>query len=234
VLWKHQNSITFFRNVPITSLAMKIVNFYIRAFCLILVLSSWGCGTPMLKVQTTPDGAEVNLLRDDGAPTKLGTTPLSVTKDQTPELFKTNAEIRISKDGFETTSVLVPYGSFGVDTKVNLALTQAKLPSSCSNQDANLNEVGQKIAEAQRLIYKKDYVESRHILQTLAQQFPTVAIVYSLLGNGYYLEKNYPEALAAYRKALAITPNDKSITHIIEKLMPVTGDDRSNSSGGHP
>lgn len=213
---------------------MKKVKFCISMGWIAFILTTWGCGTSSLKVQTVPDGAEVDLLKDDGVSSKLGTTPLDITKDQSPEVFKSNAEIRISKDGYQTTSVLVPSGSFGTETKVALSLQQSKLPSSCSNQDANLNQLGQKVAEAQHLTYKKDYSESRHILQALEQQFPNVAIVYSLLGNNYYLEKNYPQALAAYRKAQQIDPSDKSISHVIEKLMPVTGDDRNSSRGGSP
>jgi tetratricopeptide (TPR) repeat protein len=214
---------------------MEKCTFYIKLLCLLgltIGLAASGCGTSTLKVQTIPEGAQVELLHEDGSATKLG-NPLALTKEQSPDVFHANNEIRVSKDGYQPTSVLVPYSSLGEETRVNVALQEAKLPSSCSNQDVSLNEVGQKVAEAQRLIYKKDYIESRRILQSLAEQFPSVAIVYSLLGNGYYLEKNYPEALAAYRHALQLTPNDKSISHIIEKLVPVTGDKNGLPGGLH-
>jgi tetratricopeptide (TPR) repeat protein len=214
---------------------MEKYTFYIKLVGLLGIgvgLAGSGCGTSSLKVQTVPEGAQIDLLHEDGSATKLGNSPLSLTKEQSPEVFRANNEIRVSKDGYQSSSVLVPYSSLGEETRVNVSLQEAKLPSSCSNQDANLNEVGQKIAEAQRLIYKKDYVESRRILQGLSGMFPSVAIIYSLLGNGFYLEKNYPEALAAYRHALSLTPNDKSITHIIEKLMPVTGEDKNGFQGG--
>jgi hypothetical protein len=74
------------------------------------------------------------------------------------------------------------------------------------------------IAEVSNLIFKKKYPEAGILVQTLIGKFTTVATLYDLQGNVFYLQRDLTRALESYKKSNSITPNNLQTVRMIERL----------------
>lgn len=199
-----------------------------NASCLVVlsILSSLvaGCASNTLQVRSTPDGADVSLVAQDGSVSKLGKTPLTLDSGTNMALLSSVTQVRVSKEGFLTQSAVVPsLGDLGGSGSLQFNLSETELPKVCSAQDDDLNELARNIAEGSALIQKRRFSDAAQLFQSLAVKFPSVATVYDLLGNAYYLQKDFVKALAAYRRSHSISPNNSSAAKMIAKLEMLQG-----------
>jgi TolA-binding protein len=197
-----------------------------NGFVVVSLLSSViaGCVSNTLQVRSTPDGADVTLVAPDGSVSKPGKTPLTLDSRANPAVLSSVTQVRVSKDGFLTQSAVVPsLGTFGGNGTLQFNLSETELPKICSAQDADLNELARSIAEGTALIQKRRLGDASQLFQSLTIKFPSVAAVYDLLGNTYYLQKDFAKALAAYRRSHAISPNNSSAAKMIAKLEMLQG-----------
>ena len=82
----------------------------------------------------------------------------------------------------------------------------------------NMNELASGIAIVQARIAKKEYDVALIKLSDLSAKFPYISVVWDLLGNVYYIEKKYEEALDSYEKSLALDSTNASTSHIVKRL----------------
>ncbi len=193
----------------------------------LLILSS--CSSSRVRFESEPDGATVLGQRPGMAPVKLGVTPVEIGTAGYPELFSTDAQISIVKDGHETASFFVPKSVFSSDTRVSATLKGNVLPQACTQAEQSMREVAEGVAYAQRSLLKRDYAEAKRALQGLTSKFPKVSVLYDLLGNAHYLSKDLDSALASYERSRELYPNNSETQRMIDKISSIRGV-RSTSS----
>ncbi len=230
------NSSYFLMKIPILiQVTIKILNLD-RWFGMktgfgtaILLLGICGCSSTSLRVESSPDGAEVIAVRSGRPDVKLGVTPLSVLGQQYPDLFSDKVQIKVNKAGYLPESVLLPYSTLGSSITLSFGLSEVVKGLNTVNlsPDQAYNDIAQGVAESQRLIIKKHFPEARELLKELIRKYPGVATLHILTGNTYYLERNVASALEAYKKAHELQPNGQTGLRMIEKLegirIPRTG-----------
>lgn len=192
------------------------------------------CSSSTLMVESTPEGAEVTVIRLNRAALKVGNTPVTLQSLQNPEIFSESFQVRVNKPGYAAETALIPTSALQTMTHLRFALVETKSGEGARpDEQKSLNEISKGVAEAQRLVVKKDFAESRRILKELAERYPGVATLYILIGNTYYLDRDVANALEAYKKAQDLQPNNPETTKIIEKLQGIRKSSLSTTGGGN-
>jgi cytochrome c-type biogenesis protein CcmH/NrfG len=93
----------------------------------------------------------------------------------------------------------------------------------------DMSEMARGVAEAQRLLMKKDLAGAETQLQQLVARYPHVSVAHDLLGNVYYLKKENAKALKAYKRSLELWPHNPETKGMVETLEKIVG---NNVQGG--
>lgn len=157
-------------------------------------------------VRSEPSGAEVMVqTAQGGEKTKLGVTPLDVDHSQIDAITKGVAfKLELSKQGFDKYEMLV--ASTG---KEDITWDAVLVPSVKEKGDPEIDVLISGLFEAQRLVRAKDYAGALTSLEILEKKFPNVSSVYELKGSVNYLKKDFNIALAEFRKAFTLNPQNK-------------------------
>lgn len=188
-----------------------------------VVLVSAGCATSSLRVNSTPDSADVVLIAKDHAPVKVGKTPIEIDSRNFPVLFQETLQVEVSKEGFSPLSAVVPRLPTGGVGRLNVNLQATALPQVCQNQAESANTLAKGIADAASLVSRKRLDEAGRLLEELSTKFGTVSVIHDLLGNVYYLQKNLERALESYRRSNRLNPNNIDTLRMIERIEKVQG-----------
>lgn len=158
-------------------------------------------------------------------PRKLGVTPYTISSQDQGD--KSSAlQLTVSKDGFAGESIWLPPSATGRSGTLFVKLDQGKLPAACQNQEAALEKVGRGVAEIQYQIKQKNLEGAERMINQLTSEYQNVSVLFDLLGNVYYLRKDIDRALTAYRRSLAIAPNNSETGRMIKKLEELRGGSR--------
>ena len=180
-----------------------------------------GCGTAGLRVESDPPGADVYIVSDGQAPRKVGQTPYLSTET----LGSQPAQLTISKEGFRSETILVPSFRMAASgrayAKLEPGSAGAAGGAACALSDESIQELSGGVAEAQALIGARNLDEAERKLNALITRHSNVGVVYNLLGNVHYLRKDVVKALAAYKRALEISPNSSETARMIKKLNDI-------------
>ncbi len=193
------------------------------AAILILFLFSVGCATSSLRVSSTPEGADVTLIAGDRAPISVGKTPLELDQKNQPELFQSALQMQFSKEGHAPVSVIVPRLPSGGVGRINANLQTSVLPKVCQNQSESINVLAKGIADSASYVQRKRLDDASKLLEELGEKFGTVPVIYDLLGNVYYLQKNLGKALDSYRKSNRLNPGNIETIRMIERIEQLQG-----------
>lgn len=180
-----------------------------------------GCGTTGLRVESDPPGADVYVVSDGQAPRKVGQTPYLSTET----LSSQPAQLTISKEGFRSETILVPSFRMAASGRAYAKLEPASAGlaggAACALSDEAIQELSGGVAEAQALIGARNLDEAERKLNALITRHSNVGVVYNLLGNVHYLRKDVAKALAAYKRALEISPSSSETARMIKKLNDI-------------
>jgi hypothetical protein len=182
-----------------------------------------GCATSQLFVESNPPGAEVAYVGMGGNAQQIGVTPMMLTPANVPGLFREQVQISVSKPGFHGESFLIPPGSGSVTGKIGARLSVDPLSKSCQETLSAMVEATDSVAQAQRLMFRKEYVEAERTLNALVLRYPAVPAFHSMLGSLHYLQKNLPRALESYQKAQELQPQNQETLRMIEKIKGIRG-----------
>jgi hypothetical protein len=187
-----------------------------------LVLCTLGaCAGSTLRIESQPEGADVSVVRPGSSPQKLGKTPLDLDKGASGDLFNDSVQILVAKEGQQPQSVLLPRLKSQSDVRVMIDLNSGALPEVCVDQIKSLQEVAAGVANAQKQISKKDFSGAQAQLRALTIKHPKVAVLYDLLGNSYYLQKDLGGALEAYRRSREVQPGNPETQRMIDKISAI-------------
>lgn len=195
----------------------------ITLFGLAMTTSLVGCATSGLRVQSSPDGADVAISVGDQAPRKVGKTPMTLESTTVPELYRESLQMYVTKEGHQTVSVIVPRMPLGASGTINMSLSESALPRVCTSQLESANQLAKGIADSASLVHRKKLDEAARVLEDLAIKFGTVTVVHDLLGNVYYLQRNMARALDSYRRSFRLNPNNIETMRMIERIEKAQG-----------
>lgn len=183
---------------------------------LVLFLLVVGCGHGKLEFQSFPEKVAVSVVESDGQIKRLGTTPLEV--DLNKIFFNDGAvKIRFTKEGFRDEVVVLSKPAIRSNVKISTNMKEASSAKEIiSNQ--KLEKISNKIAEAQKYSFNKQYNRAETLLLDLIEEYPEVSVPYDLLANIYYLSNNTSKALFFYEKAKVLSPSNAQRDYLINKL----------------
>ncbi len=187
----------------------------------LLFLLFVGCGHGKLEFQSFPEKADVSFVERDGQVKKLGQTPLDLKMED--DFFRDGAvKLIFSKVGYRDEVVYLTKPALQSNVKISTKMQEAgSAKEIISNQ--RLEELSNKIAEAQRFSFGKNYKRAETILIKVIDDFPDVSVPYDLLANIYYLSNQTNKALYFYEKAKGIAPGNPQRDYLINKLKRVDG-----------
>lgn len=182
------------------------------------------CSSSTLRVQSSPEGADVFAVSKEGTATKIGKTPLDIDSRTQRDLFIESFEIRVAKEGHMPQSALVPpLSRLGGRGSLNFNLAETALPRTCTAQEDAMNTLAQGVAEASATIQKKRFAEAIAMLQTLSTKFNSVAVIYDLQGNAFFLQRDLTRALDSYKRSLALSPGNQQTQRMIDRIQQLQG-----------
>jgi len=203
---------------------------------ILIIGVSWlaltACASGSLRVSSSPEQADVSVIRENGNPEKVGQTPLQIDERQLAGRGK-YITIVISKDGYHTERFVVPTAMTGTYLQMNAKLKEVELPATCQNQSAAIDKISRGIADVQALIRSRQLNEAQSKINSLLNDYSNVGVLYDLLGNIHYMNRNLELALTAYQKSLNIDPTNADTQRMVKKLSEIVGVRRSDSRGGN-
>jgi tetratricopeptide (TPR) repeat protein len=196
---------------------MRVMTKSIFPLMLLFFLNS--CSTiSKVKINSSPDKAEVKVTTNDGETKSLGTTPLELNGKDIYSSASRMSVIHISKDGFESQNVFIAQESSLESYNINIKLRTKS--EDVKNQDikSRQEKLAKNIAMSNNLINKKRYDEAERVLTSVTQDFPYVSVSYDLLGNIAYLKRDFRAAINYYEKSYQLNPENSETKTMIDKL----------------
>lgn len=182
-----------------------------------------GCASGDLKVQSTPEQADVFLSYDGEQPEKIGQTPLRLDQRLSTSNRARYAKIEIRKDGYKTESVLIPLNSVKSTVEISTRLDEARLPEQCQNQTAAVEKISKGIADSQSMVKSGNLQGALARLTALINEYPNITVLHDLLGNVHYISKNLDAALTSYQRSLNLDPTNADTQRMVNKIREITG-----------
>ncbi len=189
-----------------------------QIFIVMALVALSSCSSPRsLKVRSIPEGASVSIIENDGSARPLGVTPL--------ESSESMQALAIEKDGFEKAHLFI--GRFENQNYDYVIRLQKKADDPKANDSRTKQErVALIIARANNLISTRRFGEAESILTNLTPDFPFVSVIYDLLGNVNYLQKDFRAALGYYEKSLELNPDNEDTKQVIQRLRAMSNQEK--------
>jgi hypothetical protein len=189
------------------------------------VAQACATGGARFEVKTTPEGAEVSVVRPGGAGVvSLGKSPLFLTPEQVPDVGGKMLTIQVRKDGYQTENIILPEGSVGGMALITFQLKEANVSTATGKaSESAQNELAKGIAQIHRQVSRKNFDDAIRLLDNLLARHPRVATLYDLLGGIHYLRKDSSRALDAFKRSLELDPSNAETSRLVEKLRSFQG-----------
>ncbi len=196
--------------------------FFATAYTLFLFTSA--CASK-LTLQTEPSDADVSIsVAGKAEKAKAGKTPIELTEAQLQQMLQVAPdkaallEITIEKKDFETRTILFPSNRWGELSKtIKLQLTPRTEASDTVRIMLRHLFNGKKFAESRQ--YEQAHIE----LDKAMALDSKLAQAMSMKAGVFYLQNNFAEAEAWYKKALETEPSFSEAVQMLEKLKNKRG-----------
>jgi hypothetical protein len=201
------------------------------AQCACLGFALISCASTVVNVTSIPDGADVSIVTNSGEPKNIGKTPFILDFSQHSLQSEKSIQILVSKESFFHHSILLPKTLSPATHDLLVRLTEVPKPTnelgspdSCPKVDYEITpRVARAVAEVQSFIAQRNFEGAVLKLTTMISQYPNIGILYDLLGNVYFLQRNLSESLRAYEKSLLIDPNNVEASRMIRRVKELMG-----------
>jgi hypothetical protein len=184
---------------------MKYLKNYLIA-CMFLSVMAPQVFAGKFIIKSEPAGALVMVQASQGgAQTKVGVTPLEIDHSQIESITNGVAfKIELIKQGFESYKLLVASSA-----KEDFTWQVVLEPAIEDKANPDIDLLVSELFETQRLVRAKDLKGAMMRLNALEIKFPNVSSVFEMKGSVNYLNKDFNVALAEYRKAFTLNPQNK-------------------------
>jgi len=161
-----------------------------KLFLVAILFTLIGCSTASLRVESSPDGADVIASTADKTPVKIGKTPLTIDASQVSELYREPLSILLEKKGYQPYGILIPRTTMKSQSRMFITLKSNEGSNEGQKFQDAANDLAFGVARALNLMTTRDLDEAESLLMQLASKYPNVSVIYDLLGNNYYIKKN--------------------------------------------
>jgi hypothetical protein len=192
----------------------------LRLFAALLGPLFPGCAARTVVIQSLPDQAEVSFTSGGGNRVSLGKTPVTVASAEFPQVFSSGGTFEIQKDGFTPELIVLPQTAIESTVSLSVHLRETKAGDSCAHAAAVTLARG--VAMAQQQIVGHRFLEAETTLNSLTVAYPNLSVIYDLLGNMYYLQRDVPRAIAAYRRSVELDPSNAYTQTLLNKLQTLS------------
>ena len=195
---------------------------------MLIVISVAACKTTNeIEIKSAPEKSKVYLIDKAGNKDLIGETPTQISADD--RLFRSSSVARISieKEGYVSESFILNKSSMPKKDSLELTLKDSSLvgpEAGVKQREASSRENMNELASGAAIVQahcEKEYDVALIKLSDLSAKFPYISVVWDLLGNVYYIEKKYEEALDSYEKSLALDSTNASTSHIVKRLKEI-------------
>jgi hypothetical protein len=178
-----------------------------------------GCASsPMLKIQSSPEGALVTSRGNDGASRSLGKTPLQLDSSELSSSGGRITSMLVSKEGYQDQHILLGRDRSKENYDINIKLQGQTEDPKVMDAKSRQERLAKNMVQAHNLISNKRYEEARSLLITLIQEYPHISVGYDLLGTLSYLQKDLKSSLNFYERSLQINPENIETKQMIDRL----------------
>ncbi len=190
-----------------------------KYFLILLLLS---CSSGVVKINSSPVGAQISVLKGDNEFTSIGVTPFEGERSGLFSSGSSTSMIIVSKEGFQSKEIVFTGPASVQNSDLNLTLAKATdSKSSSSSAPVDIERYSKLILKSSRLIHSKKFEEAQVVLDQLIINYPMTSAPYDLKANVYYLQHNYPKALENYQKSVSINPENRESSMMVEKVKTI-------------
>jgi len=188
---------------------------YIQLILLALISS---CGSSEVIISSEPIDAKVSIrvLGDESSTKNLGATPLTLDEDTVEALHSDNGEVRvlkIEKEGYMPETLILPdFGKSKAELKFSLKT------NNLANIIEKIDNVGNQLFQAHKLINRGSFDESINLLTALNGKYPNSSLISEFLAGAYFLKKNKSKSLMFYEQAYKNNPDNVEAYKMIKHL----------------
>jgi tetratricopeptide (TPR) repeat protein len=176
------------------------------------------CASPQLAVESEPAEVEVQMGIPGQVKKRVGKTPLTI---QGNELPRESFFLTLSSEKHKSVSVLIPETSFAKSAKVSVKMDPVDSGPQCLSPTESFQKIARGVAEAQSLIMAKQFDSAEKTLSNLSVEFSNVSVIFDLLGNTYFLKRDFEKALFAYRRSLALAPDNVATMRTVQQIEEI-------------
>ena len=199
---------------------------------LLSVMTLTGCAAGTLRVNSTPDKADVFVAYEGEQPSKIGVTPMNLDSRVIDEGRGRYVTVFLKKEGYQTEALMVPTGLMKASLDISSKLEEFKLPLQCQDQTFAVEKIARGIANVQSLVQANNLTEAQGKITLLLDEYPNVSVLHDLMGNVQYISKNLEGALNAYQKSLNIDPSNVDTQRMVNKIRSILGVRAPAAQGG--
>jgi len=184
-----------------------------------LLILNYACSSQkIISIKSIPEGASVVLINGGKESKSLGVTPLEVLADEFRTKENSIAIVQLSKEQFEDSSLLLVADQLNGRYEININLKQKNRDTKVDDIQKRQEKLAQVLMTTGHQIYSKRYEEAKVKLLNLSQEFPYISVIYDVIGNFYYLQKDLKNALENYEKSSRLNPENAQTKTMIDKL----------------
>lgn len=158
-----------------------------------------------ISLKSIPLGAEVYEINDKGEiVTRLGVTPL--------KLSTSTKSLRIQKNGYSETTLILPQGPMGLRGDVTVTLlpfSKDILRKGLLEIDPSLlNETVNELLDLQSAVNERRSTEAENLIKKMKDRYDSVVFFHLLAGYHYYQRKDLKSARDSFSHALLLDPKN--------------------------
>lgn len=164
-------------------------------------------------IHSTPQGANVYYVEPvSQKKVFLGTTPFSYNKSGLPQ--QQAFMIQVTKEGFKNQDVPMA----ATDESKTLVSVRLKPDDEIMTKTSKeLNELLKRFFKAQQLIYDRQYHSAIIELDQLIKERPDLVQAYVMKGTSYFLLNETKSAVAAWKVALKLDPENVDLLKFLQE-----------------
>ena len=173
----------------------------------------------MVRVKTNPENSQISMRSPSGEVKVIGRGNVEMSADQFFSLGSRMARLEISKENYKTQKLYILQGKTPESYEIFVELEKELEDPKNSETRLRLEKLGKQLARATNAIHARKYGEAELTLNSLANDYPSVSVVFDLLGNLNYIQKNNKTALQHYQRSYQINPENVETKKMIDRLI---------------
>lgn len=136
-------------------------------------------------------------------------------------------QIEIAKEGFTQKEIIVSESPRNFDINFSIELRE---PEKDGNESQPMNQTVDKLFEVQRLVKVGRLEDALEMIKILQASQPNIAAANEMQGGIFFIQKDIPKALDAYRKAVRLNPDNSEALSMMRYLENLTNPNTTNNS----